>query len=197
MVVVAACKIRAAGGLSTRIKSTLRPTRSEAIAASLLGSPPVLRETNAICSSRKPAALSPERAAATRGATPDSAPGYKKPIWKIFAYCCARAASGHAVAEPAITLMKSRRRIAFPKAEDYADDHGNYSRVWRCAEWGSVVNLQCKNSEPPTSLLGHFLPIFGLRVRSDCGGLADIGLGILPGGKNCRFHAWHGRAEVW
>src|SRR6516164_7888716 len=31
-----------------------------------------------------------------------------------------RAASGHPAAEPTITLMKSRRRIALPKA-DYAD----------------------------------------------------------------------------
>jgi uncharacterized protein YchJ len=30
--------------------------------------------------------------------------------------CCAPAASGQAAADPAITLMKSRRRIAFPKA---------------------------------------------------------------------------------
>jgi hypothetical protein len=29
---------------------------------------------------------------------------------------CPRAASGHAAADTAITLMKSRRRIAFPKA---------------------------------------------------------------------------------
>ena len=34
--------------------------------------------------------------------------------------CCARAASGHATAEPATTLMKSRRRIACPKAQDCA-----------------------------------------------------------------------------
>jgi hypothetical protein len=30
--------------------------------------------------------------------------------------CRARATSGHAVAEPTIPLMKSRRRIACPKA---------------------------------------------------------------------------------
>jgi hypothetical protein len=35
--------------------------------------------------------------------------------------CCARAASGHAAAEPTITVMKSRRRIAFSKAHDRAD----------------------------------------------------------------------------
>src|SRR6516162_717257 len=29
--------------------------------------------------------------------------------------CCARAASGHAAADPAIPVMKSRRRIAFPR----------------------------------------------------------------------------------
>jgi hypothetical protein len=38
---------------------------------------------------------------------------------------CARAASGHAVADAAITLMKSRRRIAFPKAQDCADRVGD------------------------------------------------------------------------
>jgi hypothetical protein len=31
-----------------------------------------------------------------------------------------RAASGHAAADTAITLMKSRRRIAFPTASDHA-----------------------------------------------------------------------------
>jgi hypothetical protein len=39
----------------------------------------------------------------------------KKPITGI-AGCCARAASGHTTADPVITLMKSRRRIAFTKA---------------------------------------------------------------------------------
>jgi hypothetical protein len=35
--------------------------------------------------------------------------------------CCADAASGHAMVEPAIPLMKSRRRIAFLKAWDHAN----------------------------------------------------------------------------
>jgi hypothetical protein len=35
--------------------------------------------------------------------------------------CCARKVSGHAVADPTIALTKSRRRIAFPKAQDYAN----------------------------------------------------------------------------
>ena len=47
---------------------------------------------------------------------------------------CARAASGQAAAEPAITLMKSRRRIAFPKAgTTLIETH--YSRDLRSTEW--------------------------------------------------------------
>jgi len=42
--------------------------------------------------------------------------------------CCARAASGHVTAEPVTTLMKSRRRIAFSKAQDCADLQADYSR---------------------------------------------------------------------
>src|SRR6516165_7064296 len=38
------------------------------------------------------------------------------PTRRIRSGCCARASSGHEVADPAITLMKSRRRIAFTKA---------------------------------------------------------------------------------
>jgi hypothetical protein len=39
----------------------------------------------------------------------------------ICSRCCARAVSGQTVADPTIPLMKSRRRIAFTKAGDYAD----------------------------------------------------------------------------
>jgi hypothetical protein len=38
--------------------------------------------------------------------------------------CSGRAASGHEAADPAITLMKSRRRIAVPKGLDYAEWDG-------------------------------------------------------------------------
>jgi hypothetical protein len=40
----------------------------------------------------------------------------RKPIADI-AGCCARAAIGQAAVDPAITLMKSRRRIACPKGQ--------------------------------------------------------------------------------
>jgi len=52
---------------------------------------------------------------------------------------CARAASGQVAAEAAIDLTKSRRRIASPKAQDYADDEGNHIRVSMPAEWGSAA----------------------------------------------------------
>jgi hypothetical protein len=42
--------------------------------------------------------------------------GPKTTIVGTFPGCCARAASGHEMADPAITLIKSRRRIAFTKA---------------------------------------------------------------------------------
>src|SRR6516164_7800895 len=35
--------------------------------------------------------------------------------------CCACAVNGHATADTAIPVMKSRRRIAFPKGQDHAD----------------------------------------------------------------------------
>src|SRR5262249_43870280 len=47
--------------------------------------------------------------------------------------CCARAASGH-VTEPAIILMKPRRRIAAPRIRSRPDT-GNYIRDLRQAKW--------------------------------------------------------------
>jgi len=67
--------------------------------------------------------------------------------------CCARAASGNAV-ETEIPLMKSRRRIASSKAQDYAnDDH--YSKDLRKEKWGSMVNLRRKNPQPRVSQMGQ------------------------------------------
>jgi hypothetical protein len=37
-------------------------------------------------------------------------------------------ATGHAMAEPVTTLMKSGRRIAFPKTQEHANNIGDYSR---------------------------------------------------------------------
>jgi hypothetical protein len=54
---------------------------------------------------------------------------------------CACAVIGHAVADPTIALTKSRRRIAFPKAQD----HANYAitagyAVLLQAQWLSLSN---------------------------------------------------------
>src|SRR5262249_12126583 len=46
------------------------------------------------------------------------------------------AASGKAVTAPATTLTKSRRRIAFPKAQDQANRIDDYSRDLRLTKWG-------------------------------------------------------------
>jgi uncharacterized protein YchJ len=55
----------------------------------------------------------------------------KNPITGI-AGCCARAASGQAVAAPPSRMMKSRRRIASPGLED----DFNQIRKLRPAKWG-------------------------------------------------------------
>jgi hypothetical protein len=45
-------------------------------------------------------------------------PAPRKPmVGSLPVCCCADAASGQTVADPKITLMKSRRRIAFPKTQ--------------------------------------------------------------------------------
>jgi hypothetical protein len=58
------------------------------------------------------------------------------PIRAVGLDFCARAARGRA-ANPTIPVMKSRRRIAFAKAQDYAKfgwTSGEYSRKLRSAE---------------------------------------------------------------
>jgi len=72
--------------------------------------------------------------------------------------CCARKVSGPAVADPTIALTKSRRRIAFPKAEDcarIAHREYDYSKDLRPAKLGSRVSLRGSNPEPLMSALGH------------------------------------------
>jgi hypothetical protein len=49
-------------------------------------------------------------------------------------------------------LMKSRRRIAFPKAQDHANI-ADYSRNLRLAEWGSELGLHDSSPKLPMSAL--------------------------------------------
>jgi hypothetical protein len=51
--------------------------------------------------------------------------------------------------------MKSRRRIAFLKAQDHANSVADYSRVLRPAEWGSRLLVQSKNPKSHMSALGQ------------------------------------------
>jgi len=55
--------------------------------------------------------------------------------------CCARAASGHAMAEAVTASMKSRRRR--PKAQDYATMQ--LQQVLRPSEWGSATIVRGAN----------------------------------------------------
>jgi hypothetical protein len=51
--------------------------------------------------------------------------------------------------------MKSRRRIAFSKAQDHANCIDDYSRDLPVAKWGSGVSLHGSNLEPFMSALGQ------------------------------------------
>jgi len=76
------------------------------------------------------------------------------PIRRIWSGCCARVVSGHAAADPAIPLMRSRRRIACPEAHDYAKTP-DYIRDLSPAKWGSEVCLHGRKFELRMSALGQ------------------------------------------
>ena len=65
----------------------------------------------------QPSFRRPSRSTVSRGDVSglSSAYGIKTPTCFISLDCCACATSGHVMAEPATTLMKSRRRIAVPR----------------------------------------------------------------------------------
>jgi hypothetical protein len=55
-----------------------------------------------------------------------------------------------------LLLALERRRIAHPKAQDYANfSKGDYSRELHPAKWGFGVSLHGSNSELPMSALGQ------------------------------------------
>ena len=68
--------------------------------------------------------------------------------------------------ETVMPLMKSRRRIAFLKAQDHANNVPDYSRDLRPAKWGSGVSLHGNNPEPPMS------PLWAKAVIQPC--LSDV-----------------------
>src|SRR5262245_21738085 len=73
--------------------------------------------------------------------------------------------------------MKSRRRIAFLKAQDCADfrvQQADYSRDLRPVKWVSESGLRGINPEPVMSALGQKRTSHDLRVMSALPSKADI-----------------------
>src|SRR5262249_23747388 len=88
----------------------------------------------------------------TQRASPWADPSRINPITGIAG--CARAASGQAAAEPAIPLMRSRRRIACPGAQDYANSP-DYIRDLPLAKWGPEAWLHGSKLERRMAAMGH------------------------------------------
>src|SRR5215469_3009195 len=87
--------------------------------------------------------------------------------------CCARNVRGHAVADPTIALMKSRRRIAFPGGLGPRLLR-NYSRVLRRAIWGPITILRGNNRQDRMSALGQKQTSRHLQPMSALPPIADI-----------------------
>jgi len=97
------------------------------------------------------------------------------PIRRGRSNCCARAASGDIAAAVPINVMKSRRRIAFPKLGICDAPECNYSKILRRGEWASGIILRENNSEPPMSALGQKRHFHGVGPMSAMQPKADIG----------------------
>ncbi len=86
--------------------------------------------------------------------------------------------------DPAITLMRSRRRIAFPLGQEYADPAvqlPKQSRKFRAREWGPTVVLQRKRFCRGVAIRVRFpypAQLISLRKSAE---LATIGAGRRPG----------------
>jgi hypothetical protein len=64
---------------------------------------------------------------------------------------------GHAAADPAIPVTKSRRRIAVPRPGTtpyWAFNSGHQNRNLRPMEREAIVNSHCENRAPPMSPMG-------------------------------------------
>jgi hypothetical protein len=86
--------------------------------------------------------------------------------------CCARAVSGQAADEPTVTLMKSRRRIGFPKAWDYADWGAITAGICNRRNGVQGVSAHGSNPQPLMSALGQkqtFRPFIAMSALSPNG----------------------------
>jgi hypothetical protein len=87
--------------------------------------------------------------------------------------CCARAASGHTTVDPAINLMKSRRRIAFPKTGT-SPTRTRLQQGFAIDEMRFQGKLHGSNPEPLMSALGQKQTLGHLRAMSALPPKADI-----------------------
>src|SRR5215469_14587901 len=88
---------------------------------------------------------------------------------------CARTTSGHVIAETAVALTKSRRRIASPLDLGSRRLRSDYSRDLRPAEWGSGVSLHGSKPKPLMSAFGQKRTSQYVRAMSALPSIADIG----------------------
>jgi hypothetical protein len=136
------------------ITATRRPIKSAANTGNCASWSSAKRYSIArVLPSTKPVSRSPRLKASRAVAASARDRGWRTPIVNCVG-CCARAARGQAATEPTVTLMKSRRRIAFTKA-GLRRLGRDYSRDLRLVKWGSGLQLHSSNSEPPMSALGQ------------------------------------------
>jgi hypothetical protein len=94
----------------------------------------------------------------------------------LIADCCASAASGHAIAEPTITLMNCVVALC-PLVQDLRRQYGDYSSNLRQAKWGSGLTLHGNNSDALMSATGQKQTLGKVRLMSALPPKADIALG--------------------
>ena len=102
-----------------------------------------------------------------------------QPGTRLRSRCCARAANGQAAADPATPLMRSRRRIARPEAQDYAKTP-DYIRDLPPVKWGSEAWLHGSKFElrmSPTKSQAYCCFFFGPAT------VGFFGLGVLGAGR--------------
>src|SRR5262249_17885414 len=88
--------------------------------------------------------------------------------------CCARAASGHAAADPVTTLMKSRRRIAFTKAGT-TPNRTRLQQGFPIGGMGANRHLAQQQSRDRMSALGQKQTLQRILVMSALPPKADMG----------------------
>src|SRR5215469_274735 len=97
------------------------------------------------------------------------------PMRRIRSSCCARAARGHATAEPATTLIKSRRRIAFHKTQGLRRLAMRLQQDFATGGMGFRLKLHGSNPKPLMSALGQKRTLGNVASMSAIPPNTDIG----------------------